>query len=441
MAKNKIRDLGDGLVLRHATRDDEEALVQFNREIHGENEWDSRGLDEWTRDLISGEGPTFATGDFTIVEDTHTGQIVSSCCLISQTWTYEGIPFKVGRPELVGTHKDYRRRGLVRAQFDVIHEWSAKRDELVQVITGIPFYYRQFGYAMALNLSGGRFGDEMNLPVLKEDEKEPYTLRPAKKKDLPFLMALYEQGCQRSLISTVWDEALWHYEISGKRQYNINRRELFIIEDKQKEAVGFIAIPPLKWGHSNMLNLFEIAEGVAWADVAPSVIRFLWQNGLEKAAEQDAEQKIFGFWLGESHPAYAVAASRLPRERKPYAFYTRIPDLAAFLKVIQPVLEARLAKSAFMNYTGELKLSFYLDGLLLKFEKGQITEISNLSCDELEKSQAQFPPHTFLHLVFGHRTVAELSKTHIDCATQNEETANLINALFPKKPSEVWPIS
>lgn len=61
----------------------------------------------------------------------------------------------------------------MRAQFEVLHEWSKERGELTQVITGIPFYYRQFGYAMALNLSGGRFGYEMQVPELKEDEKEP----------------------------------------------------------------------------------------------------------------------------------------------------------------------------------------------------------------------------------------------------------------------------
>ena len=118
-----------------------------------------------------------------------------------------------------------------------------------------------------------------------------------------------------------------------------------------------------------------------------------------------------------------------------------MPDLAAFLQVIQPTLETQLANSAFVNYSGKLKLSFYQDGVLFKFEKGKIMEISNLGFDELEKSQVQFPLPTFLHLVFGYRTVEELREIHIDCATQNEETANLINTLFPKKPSEVWAIS
>jgi hypothetical protein len=441
MSKKIIRDLGDGLILRHATAEDTNALVQFNREIHGENEWDTRGLDDWTRDLLSGDSPYMTPDDFTVVEDTKTGEIVSSCCLISQTWSYEGIPFKVGRPELVGTKKDYRRRGLVRTQFDIMHEWSLARGELAQAITGIPFYYRQFGYAMALNLSGGHFGYEVQIPELKKDEKEPYTLRPAKKKDIPFLMERYERGCARSPISAIWDEALWEYELKGKRQYNINRREIYIIEDTAGEPVGFIGIPPIKWGHTSSLTLFEITEDSSWSEVTPSVLRFLWQKGLEKAKEQEAKQKIVGFWLGEAHPAYTVTADQLARISKPYAYYMRVPDLTAFITKIQPALEERLAHSAFANYSGELKISFYKDGLLIKLDKGKITEIKNLAFAELEKPQAEFPPFTFLHLVFGHRTVRELRAIHIDCMVKNEVTANLIDALFPKQVSEVWPIS
>ena len=58
---------------------------------------------------------------------TQTSRIESICaCLcsrvISQTWSYRGIPFDVGRPELVATDPAYRRRGLVRRQFQVIDE-------------------------------------------------------------------------------------------------------------------------------------------------------------------------------------------------------------------------------------------------------------------------------------------------------------------------------
>lgn len=147
-APSILRQFKDGLIMRRATLDDADRLAEFNGRIHGEDPQDARAVSTWVRDLLIGPHPTFQTGDFLIVEDPAAGKIVSSLCTISQTWTYDGIPFGVGRPELVGTDPDYRNRGLVRAQFDVIHEWSCQRNELIQVITGIPFYYRQFGVGL-----------------------------------------------------------------------------------------------------------------------------------------------------------------------------------------------------------------------------------------------------------------------------------------------------
>jgi predicted acetyltransferase len=91
-----------------------------------------------------------------IVEDTRARQLVSTMCLIPQTWTYAGIPFGVSRVEMVATDAAFRRRGLVRAQFEVLHAKSELMGHLAQGITGIPWYYRQFGYEYALDLGGGR---------------------------------------------------------------------------------------------------------------------------------------------------------------------------------------------------------------------------------------------------------------------------------------------
>ncbi len=285
-----IRDLGEGLIIRHPTSEDAEALAKFNKEIHSEDEWDAKGLEDWTLDLISGESPTVGLGDFTLVEDTRTGEIVSSCCLISQTWSYEGIPFKVGRPELVGTKKAFRRRGLVRQQMDILHQWSEARGQLVQAITGIPYYYRQFGYEMVLNLGGGRSGYKTHVPKLNGDQEEPFTFREADKADIPFLMDTYNHGCQRSLVYAVWNKHLWRYELTGKRQYNLDKRDLYIIEDVAGQPVGFIGIPPLKWGSNSVLMVYELATGFSWSAITPSVIRFLWQIG-EKLSEAQNHPK------------------------------------------------------------------------------------------------------------------------------------------------------
>lgn len=98
-------DLDGGLRLRRSTSDDAEPLAEFNRWIHRDEGVTApdETVGQWTRELLSGNHPTFAPDDFTIVEEKSTGRIVSCLNLISQTWTFAGIPFGVGRIELVGT--------------------------------------------------------------------------------------------------------------------------------------------------------------------------------------------------------------------------------------------------------------------------------------------------------------------------------------------------
>ena len=441
-----LRDLGDGLVLRRATLQDSQALTAFNARIHSEaddgqpNEY----VGAWTRDLIEVPHPTFSVGDITIVEDTNKDEIVSTMNLISQTWSYAGVEFKVGRPELVGTHPDYRKRGLVRAQFEIVHQWSAERGELLQAITGIPYYYRLFGYEMALNLGGGRVGYKALIPKLKGTEREPYHLRLATEGDLAFIADLYRQGCWRSMVSCVRDESLWRYELIGKSQDNVNRSVLMVIEAAEGEAVGFLAHPPNTWGATMAATAYELSPGVSWAAVTPSVMRYLqkvYEDFRPEAGEKD-EFGAFGFWLGAEHPVYQVITDKLPRVRPPYAWYLRVPDLPAFLQLIVPVLEDRLAVSAMSGHSGELNISFYRSGLRLVFEAGLIEAVEAWDPNPQGHSgDAAFPGLTFLQLVFGYRNLEELNYAFVDCYAGNDTARALLNCLFPKQVSNVWPVS
>ena len=276
---------------------------------------------------------------------------------------------------------------------------------------------------------------------MDEEQEEPYELRLAVEEDIPFLMDVYARGCKRQMINAVWDEAQWRYELTGKRKFNINRREIYIIQDKEDQPVGFIGIPPVKWGNGLFLTLYEIAPGNSWADVTPCIMRFLWKKGLELAQEQEQPQTAAGFFVGETHPAYEVLASKLPVKQDPYAFYVRVPHLDQFIKLIAPILEARLSDSSFTNYTGEVKLNFYQDGLMMNFKNGLLEDVKTLGFDELEKCSASFPPLVFLHLLFGHRDMDELEHVYRDCGTRGKENKHLLDALFPKKPSDIWPIS
>lgn len=437
-----IKDLGDGLVMRRSTVADAQRLGDFNAGIHGEDPFDAAAVAAWTRDLLLKEHPTFGKGDYTIVEDTATAEIISSMNTISQTWTYEGIPFKVGRPELVATDKRYRNRGLVREQFRVVHEWSCERGELVQVITGIPFYYRQYGYEMGLNLGGHRMGFEPNVPKLKEGEEEPYRFRPALEADIPWLLKMYRRDTGRSMIASVLDEAQMRHELLEKSKENVNRLELRVIETPEGQPVGYLAHPGFTWWGTVVCLMavrYELDEGVSFLAVTPSVMRYLWKTGSEYAQERGKTVSGFGFSLGAEHPAYLAAGSRLPVERKPYAFYVRVPDLPAFLRQIAPALENRLKGSACEGHTSELKIGFYRDGLRMVFERGKLSCVERWKPGQ-DDSDASFPDLTFLQLVFGYRNLTEIRQAYADSSAKDEASL-LLNTLFPKKNSNVFPVS
>jgi hypothetical protein len=438
-----LRDLGGGLILRRATPADAEPLAAFNALIHGEppEPKPDQRIAAWTRDLLSNRHPTVKADDTLIVEDTHTGAIVSSTNLISQRWTYDGIEFGVGRPELVGTHADYRRRGLIRAQFEVLHQWSLERGEMAQGITGIPWYYRQFGYEMGLALGGGRSGFRPQVPELKAGETEPYRLEPATEADLPFITALYAQYSRRSLVGCVRDQTLWRHELHGHSEFSIQRRELRLIVTAPGKPVGFLAHSPALRGNMLAAYTYELEAGLSWLAVTPSVIRYLVATGDAYAARDGQKAcEMYAFGMGVAHPVYEAMADRLPRVRPPYAWYVRVPDLPRFLQHITPVLERRLAESVAAGHTGKLKLSFYKAGVRLVFEAGRITGIEPWEPSRDVQGDAVFPDLTFLQILFGYRTLDELKYAFKDCGTDHNEADVLLNALFPKRASHFWEV-
>jgi hypothetical protein len=416
---------------------DVDQLVAFNADIHREGAPEpSAWIAAWTRDLAERPHPAVSIQDFLIVEDTHTGKIVSSLNLISQTWSYAGIPFGVGRPELVGTHPDYRRRGLVRRQFEVIHRWSSERGELVQAITGIPWYYRQFGYEMALELDGARQMPRSAIPKLADGQSEPYRVRPAALDDIPFVVETDLHSHQRYLVAALRDERLWRLELDGRSEKV--GQVMAIVESLDGERVGFILHGRFRWASTLNVIAFELRADASWLHVSPTVLRYLGARGEASSTHGSPEPfETLSFVFGTEHPLYQVVRPRLARVLPPYAFFVRVPDIPIFLHRIAPVLERRLERSVARGYSGELLLSFYRSGLRLCFDRGRLTSVDPFTPTQDLKAGGMFPELTFLQLLFGWRARKEIEAAFPDCRTIGDDPPVLIDVLFPKLPSHV----
>jgi hypothetical protein len=357
--------------------------------------------------------------------------------VIHQTWSYGGTEFGVGRPELVGTLDAYRRRGLVRAQFEVIHALGAARGELVQAITGIPWYYRQFGYEMTLELGGGRpfrWDKRGNDAAVEE---EIYQIRQATAADIPELMGLYGVFQADGLVVCVRDGAQWQYEMLERHRDTPYALEVKVIV-VEEEVIGYVEYK--EWGTAFYIREVAVLPGHSLRAVALFVTRWLKEEAdrLNEARERPITRVAFSF--GSQAAVYEALGSQLDEGRLPYAWFIRVPDMPAFLRHITPVLEERLARSVMAGYSGRLRLNFYRSQVELLFEKGHISKVAPYkptSFDAADDGDLFFPDHTFLHVLFGQRSYEEIRYMRADCFANNDEAPVLLGVLFPKRPSWV----
>ena len=433
------KQLADGLILRtlsEGVASDRARLPQFYADVNGEGEaaWVGAALAAWTEDLISGHPTTTLDDIYVVVDPAHDDRIVSATLLSPQTWSYGDVAIPTGRPELVGTHPEYRGRGLVRILFDAIHERSAAMGHQLQVITGIPYFYRQFGYTMALDLDHGPLYPLHDSKKPSADDTPSFTLRGATEDDIPDLARWHGQMARARLVTDVRTPELWRYELAGRGARSIRRRFYQIIVDAEGVGVGYIV---LSANEDNKQLVYcpaiVVGERASYVATLKDVIRGVAQWA--QAFMGDCPPFLL-FAMG-THPAIDTMVNRQFGGRlnqEIYKWYVRVPDPVAFIRLIQPILERRLEGSGANRYTGEFKIGFYnLTGLALKFEQGKLIDVGMIQGKD--GYSVSFPWNLFWNVVFGDQSGEDLRAVLPDVDLGSGRSLVLLNTLFPKQTS------
>lgn len=448
-------ELGNGLVRRWSTAADVEKIGDCLATVFRPRADAplNQGVVNEVQIMLSPGFPLMGSGDFALVEDTSLPErpVVACLCYFRHYWSVGGIPFGVGRPELVATRPGYRNKGLIRSLFEMLHARSAACGDLVQAITGIEHYYRQFGYEYVLDLGGNRTFAAADVAALPDGEVEPYILRPAALEDVPHLMALYEQSRKGSLVWHEMTEADWRYYITvwdepvvqsqAPHQLGLAGR-MHMIVDGNGEVCGFTWVAVRRRSPKLGVWAIELYQGRNWQAVMPSLLRAFCALGqqLPPMLPTMAPFREIVLALGRTHGAYEVLDEKLHARGEPiYAWYVRVEDVPQFLRHMTPLLEQRLADSILSGYSGELKFDFYPKGLRLRWEKGRMTAVEPWQQPDYDEEEADLgiPRLLFNQLLLGYRSLSELRAIFPD-VTVNGAAALLIDILFPKQPSHVW---
>ncbi len=393
---------------------DVERMAEFNGTVHGP------GVATMTRNLFIHHSHTRGR-DLIFVEDERSDQVVSSLCLIPWTWRYEGVDIPAGEMGIVGTLEAYQHRGLVRAQVDYFKRRLRERGCLLSHIQGIPYYYRQFGYEYALPLEGGLRLEMRHVPA---PPGVPFTFRLATRDDLAALMRLYDDAARDLAIHAVRDEATWQYLLTHADGTE-TECENWLIQDADGQIVGYMRVPKHHFGEELVVG--EVSH--LGFEAALAALHHL------KTLTVERDKPGIRLNLPAECTLMRLARSLGAHDLGTYAWQIHVPDVAALLRALTPVLERRVAGSPFAGLTRDVRLSLYRETLLLRFRAGNLTEVANL--DFTSGEAIRLPPLQFIPLLLGYRTAEELRATYPDVSIAPAWRL-LVDTLFPKVASFIY---
>jgi hypothetical protein len=294
-----------------------------------------------------------------------------------------------------------------------------ERGCLLSQIQGIPYFYRQFEYEYALPLEGGLRLELRQIPVPPDTS---LTFRLTTQDDVPTLMRLYDEAVQNLAIHAARDEATWRYLLTHT-DGTATECERWVIQDAGDQVVGYVGVPRYHFGQE--LTASEVSH--LPFDAAVAVLDHLKKLAVER------EKPGLRLNLPASCSLMQLARSLDAHDLGTYAWQIHVPDMAALLQALAPVLERRILESVFAGLTRDLQLNLYRAGLLLRFEEGRLKEVADLRIAEGDVI-LRCPPLQFTSLVLGHRTWEELRSAYPDVSVPPDWRL-LIDTLFPRVKS------
>ena len=445
--KKLIEDLGDGLIMRSAQREDADDLAGFCAKtfVHEESGTEAYWIADWIRDLVSNPHPTLNVDDVIIVEDAEKGCIASTTTYLTQTWSYDGVEFDIGRPEIVGTAAEYRNRGLIRKQFDVMHQWAVERGHLVQVVLGIPSYYRQFGYEYALPAEGGRYTPITSLPRWGNHEERKFELREPVEEDVPFITRVLKNSTKHSMVSPVFRDHEVRYMTFERTERSAVRHKTAMLCKTDSDACGepigvvmYAMVTPIDEG---VILRAEMSEPRYWREATRALlceVVKLAQEASDADPHPEREIKRVRQDMQPDHPIYIFDDGALGEQpERQYGWYARVPDVPSFLEKIAPALERRIASSVHVGFTGDIKFQMDRNGVKISIKEGRIGSVEQVPSMSWEEAHARFPGMTFLPVLFGMRSIAETIAAQTDAIVDPKSYRHLMDTMFPKRSSDL----
>ncbi|BEL05500.1 hypothetical protein Q0Z83_036910 [Actinoplanes sichuanensis] len=395
------------------------------------------GIAAWVYDLMDGH-PSVTPDDFLVVEDVATGRPAASLVGLRQDWFLAGVRLPVGQVELVATAPEHRGRRLTEMLFAALHDRYRADGVTLQMIEGIPYFYRRLGYDYALADDGAPSVPATSLTVGSGDG---LTVRAATVADADALAAIDRRLTAEPVLSCPRDPNVWRYEIAGRRDADISRNAVAVLVDGAA-VCGYLVHSVQLYGAGELVLHAAACERPGdWARAAPAMSAYLGEIGRRYAASTGQPFTLLRRRLNPQHPLVRLGPPGVPKRQR--GWYLRATDPAVLLAHLAPVLRARWNAAGLRWPATSMTIDTYGRAARLEFTDGELTAVTagrrspNPAVDP--GIDAAVPPGALLQLALGYRTLPEVLATWPDCVPREHRTEQFLTAAFPPVDARLWP--
>ncbi len=395
-----MTNLGDGLVLRPAEPAD---LDQLDELLTARGE----AADAEDLRLVAADPDAGLEGTAVVVDG---ARVVSTATLLSETVELGDVPLPAGQVELVATDPAYEGRGLVRALMAWCHERSAARGDLVQVMVGIPYFYRQFGYEYAIPIARA-----LSATRPAPGSSEGLEVRRATMEDVGAMAALASGEQAAFDVRMSHSTACWRWLVqrAGSQQWVATDGEGVVVTTGRTTppdegvVLGEVSASIPAGALALLDHSFELGGGAVEAKERPGTV----------AGDALAPLLAGGGW--------------------PDCYYVRLPDPVALLERLRPVLTRRLVAADLASAEQEVLISAFR--WHVRFAVGPSGAGPMRGGGPLQAPGAHggsgVAPDRFASLLFGEVGAVGLAEREPDVYLGQQEA--LMAALFPPVRADV----
>lgn len=356
--------------------------------------------------------------EFQLIEDERMDGIVSTTCLIPWQCVFEDIPMKAAMLELILSHPDYRKAGLVRIQMNRLQKLVEDGGYDISFIWGIPYYYRQYGYTYCINGNTADILPAGCIPACVDVNGGTYGLRKAEEEDIEELTHLYTAANEHQQFHITRDEVFWRFFIKH------SKAPVWLVVNKSNgKSEGYIVC-----GNHEDKCIHISENSIANEEAGMAVLQLL---------NSEKTKEIVISWP-ENNVLVKLARSFGSIKQQPGQWLVRIHDLPRVLTKIRKVLEKRIAESSCAGVTQDIIINLFRQAYKLKIIDGKLTSVDSLgfvdSSMGADGGDLCIPTDAFVRLFFGFRSLDRLFDAWPDIVVKHE-SRYLLEVLFPEMTS------